>query len=135
MAGASVEFRRLLLRGLHWDAEKAGIFLEEALRSACRARLDETKTGLIVESVGGNGASITFQLPQSASRLTQETISESLSQLYDLYEVAVTELVADETLESADAVTKANNDAIKTRMLALLVARNEAWTDRSCLQV
>lgn len=123
MAGASIEFRRLLLRGLGWDAEKLGITLQTALKCACQGRLEENKTGQQIVGASGNGASITFELPQSSTELTPSKVLESVSQLYDLYEIAVAELEADETT--------ATDSAILARMLQLLVRRNEVYTDRS----
>lgn len=58
-----------------------------------------------------------------ASRLTPETVSESLSQLYDLYESAIAELAID--------VVTASDEAIAARMLALLVLNNSASADYS----
>lgn len=127
MAIASVEFRRLLLRGIAWDAEKLGIRLREALKAACQGRLEESKAGQQIVGVSGNGASLTFALPQSSSELTPSRVLNAVSQLYDLYEQTLAELETDEVT--------ATDSAITARMLRLLVRRNEVYTDRSAVLV
>jgi hypothetical protein len=124
VAGASTEFKRLLLKGLRWDAQKAGIRLREALKAACQARLEETKTGLALIGTSGNGASMTFALPQLASAIGQEAIIFAVSQLDDLL-----------TDSEADLITAGNaapnDDAILAEMLFRLKPRRAMREDYS----
>lgn len=128
MAGVTTEFKRNLLRGLAWDAEDRALTLEAVLKEACRARVEETRTGKVLIGVSGNGANAQFALPQAASRLSPAEIDGACEQLYSLYETAIAELDTDEVASPSDA-------QIKSRMLSLLVRRNEAVTDRSAVMV
>jgi hypothetical protein len=125
VAGASVEFKRLLLRGIGWDASKAGVGLRDALQAACQARLEENRSGLALVGAKGNGAEITFGLPQMSSRLTPATIVDSVSQLYDIYEDAVFELGVDQ-----ETVT---DESVLARMLTLLQPRTSTRSDYSLM--
>lgn len=103
MAGASSEFKRLLLKGVSWDAAKNAIRLSEALQSACQARLSENNRGLIVSSIKGNGAEMVFALPQIASTISPEAVIYAVSQLHDLYEETNADLISAGTAAPTDA--------------------------------
>ncbi len=124
MAGVTTEFKRNLLRGLAWDAQDRGLSLESVLKEACRARLEETKTGKVLTMAAGNGSQAQFSLPQAASRMSPAEIDAACESLYTLYENTLTEL-------ATDGVGSPTDDQIRIRMLTLLVRRNEAYTDRS----
>lgn len=128
MAGVTTEFKRNLLRGLAWDAEDRALRLEAVLKEACRARVEETRTGKVLSAVSGNGASAQYLLPQAASRMSPAEIDGACEQLYSLYESSLAEL-------ATEGNTSPNDAQIKSRMLSLLVRRNEATTDRSAVQV
>jgi hypothetical protein len=124
VAGVTTDFKRNLLRGLAWDAEDRALELETVLKEACRARVEETRTGKVLVGVSGNGASATYALPQSASRISPAEIDGACGQLYSLYEIAIEQLATDGNASPTD-------DQIRIRMLKLLVSNNEAVTDRS----
>jgi hypothetical protein len=124
VAGVTTEFKRNLLRGLAWDAQDRALTLEAVLKEACRARLEETKTGKVLTMAAGNGSQAQFSLPQAASRMSPAEVDSACEQLYTLYESTLVELATD----GVDSPTDAQ---ILARMLSLLVRRNEAYSDRS----
>lgn len=126
MAGADTDFKRNLLRGIFWDGEEAtpALDLQAALKAACRARYADTSEGLALVGTSGNGASITFALPNS--NYSQAVISSAVSQLYDLFDEATAELVADGTATPTD-------EQVLARMLVLLKPVRELYSDRSAL--
>lgn len=126
MAGVTTEFKRNLLRGLAWDADDRALTLHNILKEACRARVEESRTGKVLVGVSGNGASVQYALPQAASRMSPAEIDSACEQLYTIYELSIAEL-------ATDGIAAPNDTQIKTRMLSLLVRRNEAYTDRSAV--
>lgn len=124
MQGASTDFKRNLLRGIAWDATDRALTLEAALKLACRGQYSKTVDGLFLTASSGNGFSMQFSLPADAAQFSPAIIAASVSQLYDIYEEACAELVADEIDEPTD-------DQRLARMLALLKPRNSASVDYS----
>lgn len=126
MQGVSTDFKRNLLRGIAWDGQEAepALTLQEALKAACRAQYSNTADGLFLNATSGNGFTAQFSLPADAAQYNPAILSAAVSQLYDLYEESVAELVAEEIAEPTD-------DQILVRMLELLFPRNSASTDYS----
>jgi hypothetical protein len=113
VADARTEFRRLLLRGLFWDAQDQGVRLEAALKSAVRGVYTQNGSGQAIIRAQGNGALIEFALPQMASSFTPEAISIAVEGLYSLLDSANTELSTDGNSAPTDA-------QVFARMLSLL---------------
>jgi len=93
VAQVTTAFRRLLLKGIQWDAEQAGVLLVDALKAACRAKYTSTNTGQVLVGATGNGSSVTFALPSEASTLTPTAVGEACSELDDLYTDCKADLV------------------------------------------
>jgi hypothetical protein len=126
VARVTTEFSRNLLRGLVWDAQDQGLRLEAAIKAACRGKYHETNTGLSIVGASGNGSSVTFALPQAASSFTPDALAVAFTELYDLYESAVAEFVAEGNATPNDA-------QVIARMLALLKPKRERSSDFSQL--
>lgn len=122
MATVSTEYKRLFLRDLQWSAEDQNISLADALKAAARGRLSETKTGRVIISTAGNGKSVSFNTPSSAS-FSPQVAAELCSELLDRYDAAVAYLGGTPT--DAD---------ILAEMLAMLQVVAEASTDFSDLR-
>jgi hypothetical protein len=122
VAGANTDYKRLLIKGIAYDAEEETITLQAALKAAVRGKYDDTGGGYSIIGSAGNGQSVTFQLPQS--KFQPHEIAIAVSQLDDLYTDAVTELATDD-------IASPNDSQILARMLALLFPRNEASVDYS----
>jgi hypothetical protein len=121
---ASVKFRRLLLRGIYWDAQDDSLTLANALKAACRARLTETQNGWTLAGTSGNGTAVSFSVP--VGNFSPEAVASACEDLYTRYEEASAELTAEGDASITDS-------EIFTRMMRLLVARNEVSHDFSQL--
>ena len=128
MATLSTEFKRLLARGIRWDAADNGLTFEQALKAACRARLSENQDGRILIGTAGNGASVTFALPQSDANLSPEAIVSAASGLYDSYTTCRADIIAAGTTSPSD-------DLILSEMLARLVIRRQSRDDFSLVRM
>lgn len=84
--GASVEFKRLFLRGLLWDSQTQSITLATALRAASLAKLTETSKGKVLVGGGSGGTTVQFALP-SIGDPTASDIAETCSLFLDLLDV------------------------------------------------
>lgn len=133
MAGANSEFKKLLLKGIFYDAQGAGVVgagtgralaLQAALRLAVSGQYNSTPNGMVIVATAGNGQSAQFALPQAASQYSPFEISVAVSQLDDLFTDAQTELVT-------DGITSPTDDQIFARMLELLKPRNSESIDYS----
>lgn len=122
-----MNFKRLFLRGLKWDAEEQSISLHDALKSAARAQLTETRNGLILIGTAGNGHTVNFSLPGNGGGLTPFDIADLLEDLLRRHEEASTNLVAAGTADPTD-------DQIFTEMLTLLVPVRAVTHDFGCLR-
>lgn len=129
MATVTTEFKRLLLRGLAWDAADDEATLEDTLKAACRARLSETDSGLVLVSASGNGTQAEYALPQSASSLTPEAVASAVESLLSIFEECNADLV------TAGEETP-DDEAILEEMLDRLKPVRSAYADRSgmCLR-
>jgi hypothetical protein len=128
VAQVTVAFRRLLLKGILWDAQEQGVLLAEALKAACRAKYVATNTGANLIGASGNGSSVTFSLPQEASTLTPSAVAEACSELDDLYAEVRADLVTGGTAIPTDG-------QIYAEMLHNLAPRRSAYADRSGMQL
>lgn len=91
---STAAFRRLLLQGIQWDAQDNSLTLLDALKTACRARLNETQAGSFLIGTSSNGKAAQFELPASGRGSSPQEIAEEVQRLYDLYEVAKAALIA-----------------------------------------
>ena len=123
VATLSTDFKRLLLRGIGWDAKKNGLKLEEALRYVCQGKYQDNGDGRSIIATSGNGAAMQFALPQSDVNISPESVSSSCSELYDRYESAKADLVTEGTASPTD-------ESILAEMLDRLIPIRSSYSDR-----
>lgn len=121
MASVTTEFKRLLLRGIQWDGQEAGLTLEQSLKAACRARYSETNTGQVLVAASGNGSSVTFGLPQNS--YSADAVAGAVSALQDEFEESKADLIEGGTESPTSA-------QILAEMLARLKPVRSAHADR-----
>lgn len=119
-------FKKLLLRGLIWDAEENVMTIQAVLKDSIRAKITSISGGLYLISTSANGASVTYQLPALASGISPDRIATACSELYDLYEAAIVDL-------SGDSIASPTNEQIRDRMLAMMLPTNQARSDYSLM--
>jgi hypothetical protein len=122
VAGANTEFKKLLLKGLFYDAQNRALELEKALRLAVSGQYNSTASGLVIVATAGNGQSVQFALPES--KYTPFEIAIAVSQLDDLFDDAKSELIT-------DGIASPSDDQIFVRMKELLRPRNSCGVDYS----
>lgn len=95
-------FRRLLLRGIQWDAQDSAVSLCDALKAACRAKLKITEAGNVLIGTLSNGKSAQFAIPELGRGCSPQEIAEETLRLYELYDVAKAALIAGGTADPTD---------------------------------
>lgn len=120
----TTELRKLFLRGFKWDSEEQGLSLYDVLKAAARAQSKETQSGKILTGTAANGGSFTFTLPAQANGLSPYAVTETLSNLLDVYDAAVAYLISTGIPTPTDA-------QIFTEMMANLIPIKETFFDPS----
>lgn len=118
MGSLSTKYKRIFLRSLKWTSEENESSLFDVLKSAARARVSETESGLYLSATSANGASVNYALPSGSGDVSPTAITELCSELIDLYEAAKYKLGND-----------ASDDDLFSEMLLQLVAVRSYSTD------
>ena len=116
--GLSVNWKRLFLRGLKWDAETNSATLDNTLKAAAQAKLLITASGRVLVSTSGNGRTNTFALPQAGQGASQTDIVEVVEEMFGLYTEARTNLGGSPT-----------DDQVFAEMMLYLVPVQEVEND------
>lgn len=120
---ASTTFKKLLLRGIKWDAEAQTLTLADALKAAVQAKFSSsTSKGRFLSGTSQAGHAVSFTLPSHRDATPQE-IAEATLELLELFEAVVAELGGSPT-----------DDEVLTAMLAKLIPCRSVQSDFSLME-
>lgn len=81
----TTNYKYLFAQGLKWDAEDASTTFFLKLKAASRAQLQTVNGGQVLVGASGNGASMTFALPQHSQNWTASDVADMCADLMKRY--------------------------------------------------
>ena len=125
MANIETDIKRLFVRTLQWDADDDSVTFFTKLKAFARARMTQTKNGLIIIETEGNGHVSKFRIPHEMSTTD---VAAMCGETIRRYEEAIAAL-------GVDGSSVGQNAAIAAEILDNLYAvRDDVSTDHSGLR-
>jgi len=125
VANIETDIKRLFVRTIQWDADDASVTFFTTLKAFARARMSQTKSGLVLVGTEGNGHISTFRIPKEFSTSDAAALSEEIIRRY---EEAIAAL-------AVDGLSVAQNSAIAAEILDNMNAvRDDVSVDFSGLR-